>query len=190
MVKQTPLQPEDWIQAAFRALTKGGAGALRVEPIARSLKVSKGSFYWHFKDLKALQAAMLQHWVAVGTQAIVDDSAAANGSARAALQKLLDLMTDDRHEPYGGISAESAIREWARLDRRVAQVTRAVDQKRLAHLGGLLQDLGLKPAAARSGANLIYGALIGLEHLEHQGLAHKRKELRVLLDHLVSQVDG
>ncbi|WP_163317770.1 TetR family transcriptional regulator, partial [Enterobacter hormaechei] len=49
MPTRKTLSAEDWISAAFRALSQGGAQAIRAEAIARDLKVSKGSFYWHFR---------------------------------------------------------------------------------------------------------------------------------------------
>jgi AcrR family transcriptional regulator len=53
---------EDWLRAARCALLEGGPGAVRVEAIARGLKVTKGSFYWHFRDRKALLEALLREW--------------------------------------------------------------------------------------------------------------------------------
>ncbi|HGG65918.1 MAG TPA: TetR/AcrR family transcriptional regulator, partial [Rhodobacteraceae bacterium] len=87
------LSPTDWIQAAFRALTAGGPQAIRAEAIARALKVSKGSFYWHFKDVHALKQAMLDHWQQVATQDVIDlvESGAANAKAR--LQLLVSVST-------------------------------------------------------------------------------------------------
>jgi len=48
--------------AARHALLEGGPGAVRVEPLARSLKVSKGSFYWHFKNREELLECLLREW--------------------------------------------------------------------------------------------------------------------------------
>lgn len=69
MAKRNSLTTDDWIRAGFRALTSGGPQAIKVEAIARRLHVSKGSFYWHFKDLSALQGAMLAHWLHSATHA-------------------------------------------------------------------------------------------------------------------------
>ncbi len=66
-VGRTRLSREDWIQAALGALGAGGLGALAVEPIARDLGVTKGSFYWHFENLDALIAATLERWAVIDT---------------------------------------------------------------------------------------------------------------------------
>src|ERR1700730_5847645 len=53
-LKSSPLQPDDWIRAAFARLATEGIDAVRVELLARDLGVSKGSFYWHFQDREEL----------------------------------------------------------------------------------------------------------------------------------------
>ena len=60
--KSTPLQRGDWVRAAFARLSDDGIDAVRVEVLARDLHVSKGSFYWHFRDRDELAAAMLDQW--------------------------------------------------------------------------------------------------------------------------------
>src|SRR5580693_7759368 len=58
------LTREDWLAAARRALLHGGPAAVRVDTLARQLKISRGSFYWHFKDRSDLLAALLAEWEA------------------------------------------------------------------------------------------------------------------------------
>lgn len=60
MVKD--LDRNDWLKAARVALLKGGPEAVRVEKLARDLNVTKGSFYWHFKDREQLLEALLREW--------------------------------------------------------------------------------------------------------------------------------
>ncbi len=54
------LDADAWIAAAFDALAEGGIDAVRVEPLATALGITKGSFYWHFADRRALLDAMLE----------------------------------------------------------------------------------------------------------------------------------
>jgi len=60
--KATRLDAAAWIAAAFDALADGGIDAVRVEPLAKALGITKGSFYWHFADRRALLDAMLRHF--------------------------------------------------------------------------------------------------------------------------------
>ena len=60
--RPTRLDAAAWIAAAFDALADGGIDAVRVEPLAKALGITKGSFYWHFADRRALLDAMLDAW--------------------------------------------------------------------------------------------------------------------------------
>ncbi len=184
MPKQVKLAPIDWIQAGFRALTDGGHQSIRVEPIARALKVSKGSFYWHFADLGAFKRAMLAHWMEQGTQSLLRE-AEATGSPQRKLQKLIELMTSDLSAPYGGLGAEGAIRDWARFDARAQATVATVSQTRLDYLHQLLKDLGQSATTAQRNAQLIYSAHIGLEFLAAQDLANASVSLKALVRKLV-----
>ena len=60
--RSSRLDASAWIEAALEALADGGVEAVRVEPLAKALDVTKGSFYWHFADRRALIDAMLTSW--------------------------------------------------------------------------------------------------------------------------------
>src|SRR5262245_46590032 len=57
-----PVSRHDWVRLGLRVLAESGIDAVRVEPLAARLGVTKGSFYWHFRDRPALHAAMLTEW--------------------------------------------------------------------------------------------------------------------------------
>jgi AcrR family transcriptional regulator len=80
---------EEWIREALKLLLAEGIGGVRVEPLALRLKVTKGSFYWHFKDRAALHAAMLAHWQRIATRAIAERVDQAGGTPRAKLRRLI-----------------------------------------------------------------------------------------------------
>ncbi|WP_429121454.1 TetR/AcrR family transcriptional regulator [Ensifer sp. 4252] len=187
MATKTPLSSDDWVKAAFRALSTGGVQAIRAEAIARDLKVSKGSFYWHFRDVPDLKAQMLEHWAAQATDAIIADVEANDGSGREQLRLLVEAATGDRNLAYGGVQAEGAIREWARYDDAAAAVLKVVDQRRLAYVARLFERCGFFAASSRSGANILYGALIGLEALASGELADLRTDMLALLSALLER---
>lgn len=185
MMTKATLSSDDWIKAAFRALSSGGVQAIRAEAIARDLKVSKGSFYWHFKDVPDLKAQMLAHWAGEATDAIIADVEEAGGSGQERLRRLVEEATGDRNVAYGGVPAEGAIREWARYDDAAATVLKSVDRRRLGYVADLLVLCGHSAASSRSGANILYGALIGLEALASGELVDLRAEMHALLSALL-----
>jgi len=56
------LTPVDWEQAGLDTLGELGVSAVAVEPLARRLGVTKGSFYWHFPSREALLKIILERW--------------------------------------------------------------------------------------------------------------------------------
>ena len=66
------LNPEDWLGAGFRTLAARGPAALKAEVLARDLGTTKGSFYWHFKDVPTFRAQMLALWHARAVADIIE----------------------------------------------------------------------------------------------------------------------
>lgn len=185
MVK-SQLSIDDWLKASFRALTNGGPQAIRAEAIARDLKVSKGSFYWHFKDVPALKIAMLNHWHDAATQGVIAALENHGGTPQDRLHALINIATGPTNKPYGGRLVEAAIRDWARFDETAAKIVKQVEHTRLSYLESLFKEFGCKDKIAKSHADILYGALIGLETLAHNDLADLQTDMEALLTLLIS----
>jgi AcrR family transcriptional regulator len=154
------LSPEDWLDAAFSAFSKGGVDAVRVEALARSLQVTRGSFYWHFKDRGALLMALLDRWRRDETALIIDAVEAAGGPAEARLLKLLETCArNDGH-------LELALRTWAATDQAARDAVVRADLERREYLTTLLVEHGMDTATAADRARLAYAAWLG-EYLQH-----------------------
>lgn len=183
--RQHRLSRADWIAAGFRALSTDGPNGLRVEPLARAMKVSKGSFYWHFSDLAAFRTAMLDFWQAQATEAIITRSSVGAPAPERRLEQLIHAATEPVPADLGGAGVERALREWARQDPAAASVRRAVDARRLSYLERLFTEAG-SPAAARH-ARTLYAALIGFEELDEGAVAATRAGLLALLALLLAE---
>ncbi len=146
---------EEWIAAGLRAIARQGADAVRVERLAETLGVTKGSFYWHFKDRDALLAALLDAWKARTTNAIIAEVEAKGGDAATRLRTLfgIALQSDGR--------LDLAVRAWAAQDSLARDALEQVDRRRLAYLDSLFRALGFPPAEASARARFVYQALIG-----------------------------
>lgn len=181
MNKKLSLSREDWILAGFRALTKGGPQALKAEPLARSLKVSKGSFYWHFNNVDDLKQAMIRYWRTAATDDIIAEITRTEQAPRAALSRLLAISVAPRDAPFGGPATEAAIRDWGRYEHFVMVAVGEIDVKRLRFVTGLMEQYGLPEAEATQKARLLYAALLGLESLSQSGIDHIQTDLQALL---------
>lgn len=148
---------EDWIREALVLLQREGIAGVRVEPLALRLKVTKGSFYWHFKDRAALHAAMLEHWRAITTRDVIERFDRAGGSARLKLRRLIGLATG----AVAPVALDTAMREWARQDPTVAAAVATTDSERVAFISALLCEMGIKPGVADLRARILYLAAVG-----------------------------
>ena len=157
------LSKEDWIKAGFRALSRGGPAAVKVEVIARDLGSTKGSFYWHFKDQAALKAAMLELWKSKATDDVI--TSLTNVATDAAkIVALVAAATEAPDDTFGGPEIEAAIRDWGRYDAGVRAAIDGIDAKRLDFVTSLFVGLSLDQKDAATRAALICSAYVGLLH--------------------------
>ena len=67
---------EGWLEAARAALLDSGVDAVRIQSLAKRVRLSRTSFYWFFKDREALLASLVAAWRDQNTGAIVRQSSA------------------------------------------------------------------------------------------------------------------
>src|SRR5216117_2195540 len=127
MAAPTRTPRTSWIAAGLRALGVGGPDAVRIEKLAQALSVTKGGFYWHFEDRRALLEAMLDAWERVVIDEVIERVEGEAGDARAKLRRLFALAGS------GGdlMKIELAIREWARRDKAVTKRLTRIDNRRM-----------------------------------------------------------
>ncbi len=165
-----------WVHAALRALAAGGPDAVRVETLAVSLGVSKGGFYWHFADRRALLEEMLATWEKTGTEDIIARVQSHPGDARARLQRLAPE----------GLAVELAVRAWSRRDNDVAARLRRADNRRLEFVRSLFRQFCADEDDVDVRSMLAYSAVIGSYFIaaEH-GDKTRSQVLQLALDRLL-----
>src|SRR5205085_6120497 len=119
------LSAKDWLDLGLKTLARGGFTALKAEPLAKAMGVSRGSFYWHFKDIGAYRAAILEHWREVAAERIIADLEASSEHDN----PLLLLL---RRTFSSRLALESAVRSWATVDPKARSAVQATDRRRLA----------------------------------------------------------
>jgi len=159
------LTPSDWIMAGFRALVAGGPEAVRIEALARDLGATKGSFYWHFKDLRGFHAAMLEAFERLATTEITTAVRRAGGDPLTQVLRLAAMVSALPEAESGGAALEPALRDWGRTDPLARATLERVDAQRLADLCAFLGEAGLDTSRAAEGAVRFYAAVLGLEAL-------------------------
>jgi AcrR family transcriptional regulator len=169
------LSAKDWLDQGLKTLAKRGFTALKAEPLAKALGVSRGSFYWHFADIGAFHTAILKHWREVAAEQIIANLEAASDN-RDRLPLLL-------RQAFGGkLALESAVRTWATVDPAARSAVQAIDRRRLRYVESMLRASGLSPGVARARSQIFYWAFVGFA-LSDKPLDRARQ--RAVLDELL-----
>lgn len=170
-MKNARLSQDDWIEAGFNALLVTGPQALKAELLARSLGATKGSFYWHFKDVPAFHARMIAQWEDRALSGMISEIEKQE-TPLAALNHFVQRTAADH-------AIEPAMRAWARAAPPVADAIEQVDTARLTYLALLLKQCGVSnPELAQA----LYAAAVGLQGLPHQSQNSASGPLSTLVD--------
>jgi AcrR family transcriptional regulator len=145
-----------WIEEGLRALAAGGPNAVRIEPLAQALGVSRGGFYWHFDDRRALLEEMLDTWERASTDEVLERVERKGGDARTKLRRAGALTFSDRLLPI-----DLAVRDWSRREPAVAERLRRVDNRRMDYLRSLFGAFCPDQDEVEARSMLAFSLLIG-----------------------------
>jgi len=185
-----PLTAESWAEAALDAMAGGGLDAVAVEPLARRLNVTKGSFYWHFPNREALIKAALELWEQRETVDVV------SGLDREPdpYQRIVNLfkranLSHKAGRLYLALAAASD-------DVRVNEVVQRVSARRLAYLEKCYRALGMDAGEAPLWATFAYATFIGNQQV-HRDTPHTfpagpkfREYFKLMLKTLIPKKNG
>jgi AcrR family transcriptional regulator len=133
MAPPTRTPRSKWIEQGLRALAAGGPDAVRIEPLAQALGVTRGGFYWHFDDRRALLEERLDTWERESVDEVIERLESEGGDARARLRGLFVLAASSG----GLLRVDLAVRDWSRREPAVAERLRRVDNRRIDYLRSL-----------------------------------------------------
>jgi AcrR family transcriptional regulator len=146
------LSAKDWLDQGLKTLAQRGFTALKADPLAKSMGVSRGSFYWHFADIGAFHAAILKHWREVAAEQVI---AGLESTEDDPLSLLL-------RGAFGSKQAlERAVRSWATVDPKARAAVQAIDRRRVDYVAHMLRQAGVKPDLAAARAQILYWAFLG-----------------------------
>lgn len=181
---QARLSRSDWLAAARSALIANGIEAVKVDRLAKTLNVTRGGFYWHFKDRKDLLDALLENWERQTNQMFesVLDQDHSDGAA-----EFIALVNAWIEEDVYSPAYDAAVRDWARKSSHVATAVRRVDNHRIEILRRIFTDLGYVGNAAFIRARITYFHQVGYYTL---GLGESKENRRKLLPGYVDALTG
>jgi AcrR family transcriptional regulator len=154
------LSVDDWIQAGFAIVADGGIETLKIDRLCSRLGVTKGSFYWHFKDMAGYRAALVGSWAELRDRDRSHFGELTHLPPRQRLAQMMASLLEERQW-----TLERAMREWARTDPVVAESVRAADHRVLKAVRQAFVDAGFTGDEADLRANATFAAGIGFLHL-------------------------
>jgi AcrR family transcriptional regulator len=157
MAAPTRTPRSSWIEEGLRALAAGGPDAVRIEPLAQGLGVTRGGFYWHFEDRRALLEEMLDAWERASVDEVIERVESGGGDARARLRRL-SALAGSSDEP---LRIDLAVRDWARREQTVAERLRRVDNRRMDYMRSLFGAFSSDENEVEARCMVFYSLWIG-----------------------------
>ena len=173
------LSRTNWIDQGLKALARSGFSALKADALAKELGVSRGSFYWHFRDVEQYHAALLAAWRDRATDRVIvemEQETDSEQSLRALVRK--SMRADDR--------LELGIRTWARHSTVAEAAVSGVDRARLKYVRKLLQACGVDESHVSARAAFLYWASLGRSMVIDAKKTASPAEIDSLIDMLLS----
>jgi AcrR family transcriptional regulator len=162
-----------WIEEGLRALAAGGPDAVRIELLAQALGVTRGGFYWHFDDRRALLDEILDAWERASVDEVIARVESEAGDATAKLRRLSTLAASG-DEP---LRTDLAVRDWARREPAVAERLRRVDNRRVAYLRTLFGAFSADADDVEARCLVFYSLWIGSHFIAADHGARSRADV-------------
>jgi AcrR family transcriptional regulator len=179
--ERASLSAADWERAALEMIAEQGIQSLAIEPLARRMGITKGSFYWHFSSRESLLEQALIRWEEHDRRNL----SAALGEFDQPRDRLISFFRRVgkeklTHEVYSELFAAAS-------HPHVRPVLERVAERRMQHLSGAFQELGMETGEARNQARLTYSVYLGFLQLQrqHQTPSLSSEEFEAYLEHVI-----
>lgn len=172
------LAKNDWIEYGLHILKVDGFTSLKADVLAKGLKVSRGSFYWHFKDVSEYHNAILAHWVIRSVQTANNLDASKNPKIR--LKALITAASKSDHK------LERSIRAWGQSVKIVEQQIDTLDAFRMDALRDVISEILDDKVEASRRAKILYASAIGLSQIESEKIALSDEDIDALVELFLS----
>ncbi|MDK3018405.1 TetR/AcrR family transcriptional regulator [Pseudodonghicola flavimaris] len=151
-IKADRLSPQDWFDAGIALVARDGPAGLRIDKLCSAMKVTKGSFYWHFQDRQDFLLQLFDHWRRRETTGLIERVEALYSDPVARIWHVVEFVTLGSYD----VGAEVAMRQWGHGDAHVRHGLEQVDAERLGFFSRQFEACGFAPDAARTRAISVY----------------------------------
>jgi AcrR family transcriptional regulator len=181
---RSALTPQRWIEAATEVLVDQGIDSVRVDLLAQQLQVTRGSFYWHFRDREELLRRVLQVWRERATEQLTLRLESAHPDPREQLRDVISLPIRGRAAQRAA-RIELAIRAWARRDAMARQCVDEADDARIGYIAQLFSALGFGVVEARWRAFALYAYVVAESQIAAPVAQTQREERDRFIEQLI-----
>lgn len=175
------LTATDWEREALELIAERGVQALAIEPLARRMGITKGSFYWHFASREALLEQALRRWEEHDSRNL-NKSLGEIDDPRERLVSFFRRVGKEKltHEVYSELCAAAG-------HPQVEPVLERVAERRMHHLSTAFRELGMAPEHARHQARLTYSVYLGFLQLQrqHQTPSLSSEDFEAYIEHVI-----
>ncbi|ALS31827.1 hypothetical protein PTRA_a0472 [Pseudoalteromonas translucida KMM 520] len=154
------LTKDDWIEAATNVLVSGGGiSHVKIDNLAKELKITRGSFYYHFSNREELLTAVLDKWRTSATESVISSLRIKHTSPKEQLISLAALPLKGKRA-YDAASTELALRAWARRDKVARATLEEIDKYRVSFIQSLFTEMTNDKQKSEDLAFLFYSYLV------------------------------
>lgn len=177
----TPVE-RDWIAAARAMLIEGGVAAVQINPLATRLGVTRGGFYWRFRNRQDLLDHLLADWENSNTRAFLR-AVGRSGTPHERYRRMVRMFVDERDfNP----ALDSAVRQWGTVDAAAGERVRDADRRRIQALTELFREAGQDAEEAMVRARIVYFHQIGYYALDMRETRQQRQALLPAYDRILA----
>ncbi len=182
--ERSTLTAADWEREALEMIAEKGVGAMAVEPLARRMGITKGSFYWHFPNREALLEQALIRWEEHDSRNL-NTALGAISAPRDRLISFCRRVGQEKltHEVFSALCA-------AADHAQVEPVLERVANRRMQHISSAFEELGFEAEAASHRARLVYSVYLGFLQLQrqHQTPSLSGHEFEAYIEHVIKSL--
>jgi AcrR family transcriptional regulator len=175
-----------WVDAGLEILRAESIEHVKVEKLASRLGISKGSFYWHFKNKAELHAAILERWESKSLERAVSAIEKRTNKAADRLKSLIELSLWADEVPRAA-EIDLAIRAWARRYPPARTAVERLDKNRIAYIQKLFFQMKFTCRESEARAHIAYALIRYLNHARCMGETQKRRIMKSGYDCLVDR---
>ena len=173
---------QDWINLGYGLFSEQGVSGIIVEKMAKTLKVNKSSFYWHFKTKKDFIEQVIMFWIKNETERIIN----LTDSEKPGLQKFKTLIALIYKQDLF-LDFTFYLKRYARNEKKIQSIIDKIDNQRIEYANKLLQEMGYSKQDAKIKSTLLHKHFVGY----HEIIRYKKqnvnyqKEVKIELNQFI-----